>query len=179
MKKLLYVTGGIILLIIIVVTVDNGGNEPEKIGEVPINNKEFTTEQLQQTETKVYNLGDRVKLENKVLTAYSIANYIEPNKYLQPKAGNKHITVDISLENDGPDSISYNVLNFRLQDSDGYVYTHVAASKEPYFTSGALQPGRKIRGFIVYEIPQDSSGFELIFTPGWGASNQIIIDLSK
>lgn len=179
MKKALLIIGGIIVLIIIIAIASGGGEQqgPEKVGEAPTTGTK--TEQPKQQETKVYNLGDQVKLEDKIVTAYSITDYTEPNQFLQPKAGNKYVNVDISIENAGTEAITVNVLDFALQDSDGYSYTNAATSKEPYLTVETVQPGRKVRGFISYEVPSGASGFELVYTPSWWSTGQVIIDLGR
>ena len=134
---------------------------------------------LEQTKakTEVYKMGDRVKLGDKIVTAYGVAKYTEPNQFMQPEENNKYMVVDISIENAGTGAISYNTLYFEFQDSNGYIYSRTIVSKEPYFGQGTLQPGRKARGFIVYEVPKNSSGFELIFTSSGLNNGQIIINL--
>lgn len=180
MKKVLLIIGGIIVLIIIIAIASGGGEQqgPEKVGETPTTGAK--TEQPKQQETKVYNLGDQVKLEDKIVTAYSITDYTEPDQFLQAKVGNKYVNVDVSIESAGTEAINVNVFGFALQDSDSYSYTKATTSKEPYYpTVVTVQPGRKVRGFISYEVPSNASGFELVYTPSGWSSGQVIIDLGK
>lgn len=179
MKKILSIIVGIIILIIII-AIASGGDEqrgPEKIGETSKN--EEVAEQPKAQKTKVYNLGDQVKLEDKIVTIYSLANYVESNEFLQPKYKNRYVSVDVSVENDGTEAINVNPFDFILQDSNSYSYDNAPTTKKPNLTLTTIQPGRKIRGFISYEVPKDALGFELIYTPNWLSSGQIIVNLGE
>jgi len=46
-------------------------------------------------------------------------------------------------------------------------------------TTGAVQPGEKVRGFITYEIPVENTPAKFIFTPGFLSTSQIIIKLTQ
>jgi len=87
--------------------------------------------------------------------------------------------VDVLIENHGSQPKDYNVFDFTLQDKEGYTYEQtIDCSIEPELDSGTLQPGRKVRGNIVFEIPKGDSGLELIYQPDWFNSGQVIVRLT-
>lgn len=130
-----------------------------------------------ETETKVFNLGETVKLGDKILIIYNVADYTEPNEFMQPKEGNKFIIVDAYNENQSSEPISYNLFSFEVQDNNNYKYQPTTTTKEPSFSSGTLQPGRSVRGFVVFEVPVSVTSLELIYTPNWTDFSQTIVKI--
>ncbi len=120
-----------------------------------------------QTQTTTYKIGDSIRQGDYVLTVHGIADNVPPEAdiYDRPKEGNKYYAVDVTIENKGSDVISYNVIYFKLQDSEGYTYDYTGAYKKPWFGYGDLQLDRKVRGWITFEIPKNLSNLELIFQP--------------
>lgn len=89
------------------------------------------------------------------------------NFEFQPKSGNKLVAVEFLMTNYGKSTIEYNALEFSLMDENSYEYEIVIFGfKEPYFSSGNVQPGRKARGWITFEVPKGSQKFEVKYTPG-------------
>jgi Ca2+/Na+ antiporter len=152
--------------------------KPEKMETFP----EEQTLEKEKTEEKIaieiYNIGDKVKLGDEILTVYSFSDYKEPNEFGQSKGGNKYVMIDVSVENIGTDAITIDSFDFALQDSNSYSYEPAITSKEPYLSAETISPGRKTRGFITYEVPKNASGFKSVYTPSLGR-NQIIVDLGK
>ncbi|RJO61567.1 DUF4352 domain-containing protein [candidate division WS5 bacterium] len=176
-KKWPWVVGGIVLLIIII-SVAGSSSQPQKVGETKKENSQNSESQAEEKPSaKTYKVGDNVKLKDNILTVYSVGNYQSENEFMQPQAGKKFIVVDIGLQNDGKEAIDYNVYDFKLQDNQDYSYQQAFATKDPSYGSGALQPAQKTRGFIVFEIPTANTPAQLIYTPSFWSTEQIIVSL--
>jgi hypothetical protein len=133
---------------------------------------------LQQTQT--FKVGDSIQLGDYVLIVHGTADNVpyEDTEYDRPEEGNKYFAVEVTVENKGSEANSYNPLDFTLQDSSGYTFEKTyTVSKEPSLSSGDLQPGRKVRGWITFEIPKTSSNLELIYKPDIFDSGQVIVKL--
>jgi hypothetical protein len=157
-------------------------SNPEKVGKSNTNQAGNNNQgQAEEKEVfEVYKIGDQVKLDNQILTVLDISEYQSDNEFAQPTEGNKYMAVDVELENSDNQPIDYNVYDFEIQDENSYTYKQaLIGDKEPRYSSGTLQPGRKIRGFITFEVPNESARFELIFTPDLFSASQIIIDLTN
>lgn len=141
---------------------------PEKVGEVG----KPTTIESKAEAPKVYKVGDKVKLNDQILTIVSAADYVPTAQYApKPKSGMKFYAVEAEVENIGQQPNDYNVFFFKLEDSNSYSYNTAFMGKEPAFNSGKLQPTKKARGFITFEVPVDAKGLELTYTPSaWDAS---------
>jgi hypothetical protein len=71
-----------------------------------------------------------------------------------PKAGNIYIVIDVTVKNTS--SSSQNVssfINFELQDSTGQKYDQTFTDIGTPPDQTGLQPGKLIRGQLVYEVP--------------------------
>jgi hypothetical protein len=153
-------------------------SQPTKVGNTNTPGASGKQETAKPT-TQTYKIGDVVDLDGKTIVVNGVAPYTSNNQFLTPKAGNKFVSVDVTLANSSKDAFNYNVLNFRLQDDKDYTYSNAVSDQEPYLTTGAVQPGEKVRGFITYEIPNLNTPAKFIFTPGFLGTSQIIIDLTK
>jgi Domain of unknown function (DUF4352) len=113
------------------------------------------------------NVGEAVPLNAATVTVVSAdLNFKGQNEFLQPKAGNRFVAVEILYENTGTEKVSYNPFDWKLTDSSGFNYEHGYSGKGPELNSGDLSPGEKARGFITYEVPTSSSGLMLKLTLG-------------
>ncbi len=85
------------------------------------------------------------------------------DQMFKPDAGMIYLVVDVTIGNissSGQDMSS--MLSFRLQDSTGQAYNEAFTDigKAP---NGAIQPGNKLRGQIVYAVPTTMHDFTLQF----------------
>ena len=145
------------------------------------NTKPEPTNQSSQ-QTQIYKIGDNAQWQDYVLTVHGTLSAVpyEDNEYDRPEAGSKYFAVEVTIENKGSEVKPYNIIDFKLQDGDGYTYDSTTADvmKQPWFGYGDLQPGRKIRGWITFEIPKTASKLELIYQPGTVFdTGQIIVKL--
>jgi hypothetical protein len=112
-------------------------------------------------------VGEAVALNGATVTVVSAdLNFNNTNEFLQPKAGNRLVAVEILYENTGTETVSYNPLDWKLTDSSGFNYDHSYSGKGPELSSGDLGPSEKARGFITYEVPKTSTGLSLKLTLG-------------
>ena len=127
---------------------------------------------------KSFEEGDAIRLSDYQITIMASEDgWVNDNQFLQAEKGHRLVSVDIVIENVGSKSLSYNPFNFKLQDNNGYVYDVTAKARNPGLNVGKLQPGRKVRGFIVFELPNNAHTLELIYQPNMFADEQAIIKL--
>ena len=128
--------------------------------------------------TTKYKIGDRIQIGDYIITVNKAENpYVESSIYSQPDSGNKYVAVEVTYENETNDSISYNVYDWLLSDSDGYTYDQAWGSKEPDLSSGDLNPGEKVRGWVTFEVPDTSDQYSIKFTPNIWSSDNAVIEL--
>ena len=114
-----------------------------------------------------YLIEDVIDFGNYTLQVTTFEEKAYYNYVFKPEIGNKLVAVEFFINNTGQSKIEYNALEFNLMDEKSYEYRTVTFGfKKPYFSSGNVQPGRKARGWITFEVPKDSKKYEVKYTPG-------------
>ena len=156
-----------------------GSVEPEKVGEVGGVSAESQRSDSGETEvkTEVYEIGDSVKAGNLIFTVNS-TRIDEGGDFIKPKDGYIYYIIDVTVENTGDKSESVSsLMMFKLFDSDGYNYNITIGPETKGSVDGEISSGRKLRGELAFEIPQDAEGLELEIDPSIFGSGQIIVKL--
>lgn len=110
------------------------------------------------------------------ITVPSHGVYTAESQFAVPKPGMKLYAVEVTVMNNMRQSVPYNAFNFSLQDSQGYVYHHTVG-KSPGLSCGDLEPGRMVRGFLTFAVPQGAGGFTLIYKPSAFDKGQLLLKL--
>ena len=78
------------------------------------------------------------------------------SSYSTPKAGNRYVAFDITVENTGTKQLSYNKFECSIKTTDDRRYDVASGVRAgmPDLGSGTNQPGERTRGWVVFEIPQ-------------------------
>jgi hypothetical protein len=148
--------------------------QPEKVEATPT----ATTSTSPVPTVKEFKVGEKVEVEGIQITVFSFTDYTEKEELYMPEQGYEYKAVEIEFINNKQEAVTYNVLDFTLRDSDGFEYEYSSTNKNPFFGSGDLQSGKKVRGFVVYEVKKGVTGLELTFDAGWWTYSQIIFRLS-
>jgi hypothetical protein len=82
-----------------------------------------------------------------------------------PKRGYVKVGLELSVEGTSAVEIPVNPFYASLYDSGGTVYTSTLAGCEPGLPSVRVTAGRKVRGFVSFEIPTTSHRLELRYAP--------------
>lgn len=149
--------------------------QPVKGGESQIKESKPQTQPVTQ---KVYNIGDRIQIEDVVVYVKSFSDYEITGEFLQPKVGNKYVSAEISLVNIGSEPMEYDMYMFVLKDKNEKIYPYALAQKEPIL-GGTLKPWGKTlgvvgMGYITWEIPKDASGFQLVISFPWFTERPVV-----
>jgi len=143
--------------------------QPEKV------DKETNGEPHAKTET--YKIGDPVKAGNLIFTVNSTRTD-KGGDIIKPGEGKIYYIVDVTVENTGDKSENVSsLLMFKLFDSDGYNYSVTFGPETKGQIDGEIAAGRKLRGELVFEIPEDAMGLELEIDPTIFGSGKIIVEL--
>ncbi len=179
MKKIL--VGSLMVLGIILLSGCSGsertsqGTQPEKIDT---NNQ--AEGKVEQPKSQIFKIGDSIKLGDYMVSITKTEDpYKSKNQFMNPKASNRLVAVEVTYENNTKDkSIDYNPFDWKLFDSQGYNFqTGFTDSKEPTLSSGTLNPGGKVRGWVTFEVPNDSKQFKMQFTPSFLSNDNVEVQL--
>jgi len=157
---------------------------PEKVEPTANTTGESSTETNVGTgvdvpQTEVFDIGDVIEAKDMHYTVNSVRE-APGGDFIKPKEGNIWYVVDVTIENKGQETFhSSSLMMFKLFDSEGYSYSITLGPDTTGSLDGEVPPGRKLRGEIAFEIPQDSEGLELQIDPSLFGSGVIIVKLDR
>lgn len=128
---------------------------------------------------ETFKIGDPIKMGDLIFIVNSIRES-NGNDFIKPEEGKVYKIADVTLENVGKESTSVSsMLMFSLSDADGYKYNITIGPDAKGSVDGELQPGRKHRGEVAFEVSKEAKGLELIFEPNLFGSGQAIVQISE
>ncbi len=153
----------------------NGGSE--HISEVANRDKDTNSNSNQQKENKPFIIGDVVEVDGQKVTVNSIErNYV--SDLVEPDSGYEYVQLTVTIENGSKDTIPYNVMNWKIETTDGDVRSWEGmAQGDNALNSGELTSGGKKTGTIVFSVPQDDSGLKVHYKPDYWGKKEVVIEL--
>ena len=127
-----------------------------------------------------FKIGDTIAFDDKkVIVLSAERNWDSGNEYIKPASGKEYVKVEVSIENNSSNEVSYNTFDWKIQDSNGNI---TSADSSTYATdgllgSGDLAAGSKVSGFIVFEVPADDTGLTLRYEPSFWSDKKLEIKL--
>jgi hypothetical protein len=104
------------------------------------------------------------QLRDRTLVVNEVEGYSPPNRFQRPQQGNEYLRVYVTVRNTGDQTINYNPLDFKVQDSNGVQKNYETISEMPYrFEYGSLAPDGTVEGNLVFEVPQGDNNLQLIY----------------
>lgn len=159
----------------------NGGNKPQKVGNIDNNETEnFNSNQSSDDKDKdsVFKKGDIAELNGvKVtLTDYKESNGGDWNK---PSEGNIFLVAEFEIENNSKEELAISsILSFEAYADDYKLNYSLGAmmEKDGNQLDGTVSVGKKMKGWIGWEVPEDYNNVEVHFTDNvWGNNKFIFI----
>ena len=153
-------------------------SKPEKVGTSVSSSQQPPQQSDSGPET--FGVGDQVVLDGVAVTLLSVTENSGQN-YVSPDDGKVFVLCEFEIENNSArDIASSTMLSFESY-IDGYTtslsLTAMMSSDEPQL-DGTIAAGKKMKGVVGYEAPQDWSEIEIRFSPSfWGS--EIIFEYKK
>jgi hypothetical protein len=129
---------------------------------------------------KSFKVGDVINIDGKKVTVTSVTrNWNSGNEYIVPESGYEFVKVQVAIENDSSNQISYNTYDWEIQDSKGVIkdVAFVTYSVDGTLESGELAPNGKVAGFIIFEVPIGDTELVLQYNPLFWTDKKIEIKL--
>ncbi|PSL46964.1 uncharacterized protein DUF4352 [Salsuginibacillus halophilus] len=106
--------------------------------------------------------------------------FSQGNDFDNPSEGDEFVIVEVTMNNEGEDTISYNPFHFSIQNSQGNItdQTFTTVDSDTSLSSGELAPGGTVTGTIPFEAPVDDPELELIFEPSFWSADEVRINLN-
>ena len=112
-------------------------------------------------------VGDSVEVEDveATLNGVRVLPTTDRDQPIQ-NPDNRFLAADLTFENvsEGPVSVS-GLLEFVLKNEEGYSASQTVHTQQRELAEGDIAPSEKASGEIVYEVPPESRGLQLDYTP--------------
>lgn len=172
----------VIIIVIIFIAVAFVGSSPDSSNEGPSIADEDSTNSDSQNEStqREFAVGDKIDFEGRILTVNSIQrSYIEDSQYaMEPEEGKEFVLVNVSIENNSDSPISFNVFDFKIENSSGVRTSTAYVGKVPNeLNSGELAVGGKVDGNMPFEVTEGETGLKLIFNPSFWSDREVEVKL--
>jgi Na+-transporting methylmalonyl-CoA/oxaloacetate decarboxylase gamma subunit len=162
----------VLIVLIVVLVIVFASKAAKDVGE------EIKKEAKQEEVKSEYTVGEPIKIGDKTLTVTNVGDFVSSNEFDQPAEGKERIMVGVTINNDSDQPISYNVLDFKVEDSNGNRTSDIFAVDVPnQLSAGELAPGGKVSGNMAFEIPAGESNAKLVVTPSFWTNKRVIIKL--
>ena len=93
--------------------------------------------------------------------------YTESNQFMQPKAGNKYVQVSVEVTNkDVKNALIGNMFQFKLFDNQNIGHSAATVSADQIESLQNSNPGEKVAGIVVFEMPAGNTPTKIVFEPG-------------
>jgi hypothetical protein len=121
-------------------------------------------------------LGEAVKVDAATVTVNA---FEDPAKVdANPAEGSRFVAFDVTIEaTTGPVSVSS--FSFTAQSKDGFVFDAAFFGRQPELRSQDLAQGRKIRGWVTFEVPRDQRIVALFANFSFSGADTLVADLTR
>jgi hypothetical protein len=123
-----------------------------------------------------YKIGDTAKTGDFEVTVYG-AKDPQPStsQFSTPSSGSHFVSADVQITNPGTAQRSFSsLLGFHLLDSVNRQYDeNITSGVTPGAPEGEIAGGQSIRGFVVFEVPDGTTGLKLRVQGGLTAAGAV------
>ena len=157
------------VVVILVIAALGSGGSAKKTGTV--NGEENNSQPASQDS---FSVGDIVETKNARISFIPAEEYVSDNQFIQPKEGNVFYRMEFEFENISSSDIALSSL------LDWECYADTYAVDQSYLQddqlNATLSPGKKAKGAVYFEIPQNAQSIELNYkTDLWSDGKVIFI----
>lgn len=158
--------------------------EPKKVGDTNNTSSETnedTSEESNDSSTN-FTVGETAELNDIQVT---MVNYEENNgsDFNKPTSGNVFLLVNFEITNNSDSELTISsIMSFDAYADDYSLNYSLGAMIEKPNSSqldGTIAPGKKMNGWIGYEVPSDWKNVEIRFTDNVWSDNEFVFNINK
>lgn len=129
---------------------------------------------------QVFKVGDTAKLGDAEIIVHGVKDPFDSgNPVARPPAGFRQVAVDAEVKNlSSKPRVFSGFSQFDLKDSTNKTFTAVPSPRQVPTIGGEAAPGAALRGMVVFQIPEASTGLQLVFKTPNLAEGSVTYNLS-
>lgn len=125
---------------------------------------------------ETFSVGDVIETKNLKITYLKAEEYVSDNMFMQPADGNKYIYIELEVENLSDSDQMISSFSFECY-ADGSNCSGFYGLDDSL--SATLSSGRKAKGTVAFEVPQDAKTIEIEFEDNFWTQNKIVFLYSE
>lgn len=181
-KVIKYVVIAILALSMIGALADRQKNMDDEVAKAnnegsssqPTPSNQLPEESSEEKQTNVFHVGDIIETKTVKLTYHSCGEYQDDNMYVKAGEGNKLVCFDFEFENIGSSDASVGFFDFDCY-ADGYeAKVSMCTADNAMSSITTISPGRKTRGIVVFEVPQNAETIEVEYKTNYWTQDKAI-----
>ena len=185
--KTILIVIAVLIVIGLIGSIFGGSDEPEKVGDVITETQsEETSDESEPAEDSeeqtVFTQGEVAEMNDVQVT---LMGYEEStgSEYNTPSEGNVFVLVNFEIANNSDSDLAVSsAMSFDAYADDyalNYSLSALIEKSDSTQLDGSVAPGKKMNGWIGYEVPADWSNIEIHFTDNVWSSSEFVFEITK
>lgn len=186
--KTILIVIAVIVVLGVIGSIAGGDDEPKKVEDANTENSQTEsvstepTSEPQEDEQTVFAPGETAEMNG---VQVSFVGYEEStgSEFNTPSDGNVFLLANFEISNNSDSEISISsMMSFEAYADDYALNYSVSALLEKSDSTqldGTIAPGKKMNGWIGYEVPADWSKAEIHFTDNVWSDNKFVFEITK
>lgn len=191
--KTILIVIAVIVVLGVIGSIVGGDDQPQKVGEANADtqaessstdgtNEESDTSSNESEEQTVFTKGEIAEMNDVQVT---LVNYEESagSEYNTPPEGNIFLLVNFEIANNSDSELAVSsMVSFEAYADDytlNYSLNALIEKSDSTQLDGTIAPGKKMNGWIGYEVPADWSNVEIHFTDNVWSNNKFVFEITK
>lgn len=177
--KIALIVIGVIVVLGIIGAIVGGNSEPKKVGDVSTSENQTAGSESEKT---VFTKGEIAEMNNVQVT---LVDYMEStgSEFNTPAEGNVFLMANFEIANNSDEEFAVSsMLSFEAYADDYALSYSVSAMLEKpdgNQLDGTIAAGKKMNGWIGYEVPADWSTVEIHFTDDVWSNDKFVFEITK
>ena len=177
--KIALIVIGVIVVLGIIGAIVGGESEPKKVGDVSTSENQTSNSESEKT---VFTKGEIAEMNDMQVT---LVDYTEStgSEFNTPSEGNVFLMANFEIANNSEEEIAVSsMLSFEAYADDYALSYSVSAMLEKpdgNQLDGTIAAGKKMNGWIGYEVPADWSTVEIHFTDDVWSNDKFVFEITK
>jgi len=168
---------GLIVIIIVIAAIGGGGGGGKSSSpKAAPGTTASTTATAPKSSGATYKIPGTAKTGGLQVTVYEVKDPQPPtNQFSTPTAGSHFVSFDVQITNPGSSQVAFSsLIGFHLLDSLNRQYNeNITSGVTPGAPDGEIAGGQSIRGFVVFEVPDGTTGLKLRVQGGLTAAGAV------
>lgn len=187
--KTILIVIAVIIVLGVIGSIFGEEEKPEKVGDVNTDTKTEEPSSEAEAEPKediekqtVFKQGEVAEMNDVQVT---LMGYEEStgSEFNTPSDGNVFVLANFEIANNSDSELSISsALSFEAYADDyalNYSFNALMEKTDSTQLDGTIAPGKKMNGWIGYEVPADWSTIEIHFTDNVWSSNKFVFEITK